>query len=1390
MALLNIDENEYNKIKTICEFLFFDQYQETASFTRFEKCFQPLFCSLENISFLKIFKDIVGPKKKYITYKRFLKAYINYKNKNDSLSNDTKIFFSNLFDSILKAQDDYVGKNLENNLLYSTSRTCKIRDSITKLQVLNDAQGNIHGINLEYDGVYKVEMFPKSLEDELQTILEMKLDIIDHNLFKRHIKMYKNNKNDLYRDAITHIFGTMNDKGYITFIGFKCISGKTQFVGFPEGKGFLFGEFGKKIHDFKVQLNKDGITKIQPGFKNNSKTNYYLTNVKKLSLEKLNEEKLINDEEILVKLNDEQELDKLITTDIIEEDYFLDDKLKDEYFGNDYKEIVDQYPRKWLNNEKLDNNILINSLEDALEQFDSEKNLTLSNSDMYLDVFKHSDYKYNYNPNPFIVQPEANEYIPNPFFVKKQPKNVKNNLKLDNRKSLHNSKMFRTPLYLNEEDGKQLYQSQIIYNRKRLDNFFNKENYNNLIDVLAKDIHKKLSNQFQGDNNFMQRLFLNKLFPYKRNLNDVEIISYDDETIKVEDIDEVVNEENDINNKEEIKEEEDCICSNALIFENEINKNNNLRGCGFLDKLRSFFFPKKAKEKEIEEKVKNIWHKFSKGIEKKSGKNLFQTIGAVIKAMKVVNKKNVPVSEKIKLHQILKENENIFNFLNSKKNKPKQEKEHVPDILIPDEHPELITSLDTLQKNLETLRELKKKNLTKLEREKIESLYNLYLKQKNILIENETKKQTDQLISENNINIDKYLKEQEEKRKKLIEEENKKISEIESKKKLEEEQNAKKLLKVSFFSRRPLTEEIFLHQDLPKAYETWKDDKFIPERKSLCPFNRRGKWLLPEGAQDSDVCKWEYIAWCKAEELNEMANYQIIIKEPNFENVVQGNLLQNCYFVSAVCSLCTWKNYLNKLFLVKGRSEENAYGVYLFLNGKWRLVLIDDYLPCNNINSVKKLCFGFSCCENELWVSLLEKAWAKVNGSYIRIGSGGFCNEAFDVLTEAYTEHIIIPSNNKELEKKKNKIWNKLKEAIDHNYMVCLGTKSSDEIEQYGLTPSHAYTLIKVYELKTSRGREKVIKLRNPYGEYEYNGRWGDNSDAWTEEFKKICDFKQKEDGIFHMPYEDMLEYFLVIDIAKLEPKYVTEFIKIKKAENKKCQVIKMEIDQNEENCYINLYQKNPRIIKKDGKYPNKPVLGFIILAKEDEQKNLKYIDSITSFSNSKENYQIHIALQQKLAPGIYYIFCDVIYRYKYPKNSGYTISVYSKHSLKNLTNDTDNLNGDEYLKKVVYDCCKTKHLSKTSTDKFDIYKRNLDLKFPFIAYCIYNRTNSKFKIEFKIKRDEDDINCSFYSEDNIEEVEEEVHTLIKIIEPKTLEVCLTIPYDFTSKYKLIFSKY
>ena len=55
----------------------------------------------------------------------------------------------------------------------------------------------------------------------------------------------------------------------LNFLGFKCISGKTVFVGYPEGDCFLFGNFGnfgKKFHEIKVQMSLDCILLLQPGF--------------------------------------------------------------------------------------------------------------------------------------------------------------------------------------------------------------------------------------------------------------------------------------------------------------------------------------------------------------------------------------------------------------------------------------------------------------------------------------------------------------------------------------------------------------------------------------------------------------------------------------------------------------------------------------------------------------------------------------------------------------------------------------------------------------------------------------------------------------------------------------------------------------------------------------------------------------------------------------------------------------------------------------------------------------------------------------------------------------------------------------------------------------------
>ena len=91
MKRLNSSNEDQIKIKTLCEFLFPDQFIETATFNRFELCFQPLFNNI-NISLDNVFKYICGEKKKYITYKRFSKAYLEF-TKGKCQSKDTEKFF-------------------------------------------------------------------------------------------------------------------------------------------------------------------------------------------------------------------------------------------------------------------------------------------------------------------------------------------------------------------------------------------------------------------------------------------------------------------------------------------------------------------------------------------------------------------------------------------------------------------------------------------------------------------------------------------------------------------------------------------------------------------------------------------------------------------------------------------------------------------------------------------------------------------------------------------------------------------------------------------------------------------------------------------------------------------------------------------------------------------------------------------------------------------------------------------------------------------------------------------------------------------------------------------------------------------------------------------------
>jgi len=70
-----------------------------------------------------------------------------------------------------------------------------------------------------------------------------------------------------------------------------------------------------------------------------------------------------------------------------------------------------------------------------------------------------------------------------------------------------------------------------------------------------------------------------------------------------------------------------------------------------------------------------------------------------------------------------------------------------------------------------------------------------------------------------------------------------------------------------------------------------------------------------------------------------------------------------------------------------------------------------------------------------------------------------------------------------------------------------------------GLYYGHAFTTLGVVTLSNG---VRLVKVRNPHGVDSFRGRWSDDSDLWTDQFKQEAGFTyNKQDGQIFMQLED-----------------------------------------------------------------------------------------------------------------------------------------------------------------------------------------------------------------------------------------------------------------------------
>jgi calpain-15 len=76
-------------------------------------------------------------------------------------------------------------------------------------------------------------------------------------------------------------------------------------------------------------------------------------------------------------------------------------------------------------------------------------------------------------------------------------------------------------------------------------------------------------------------------------------------------------------------------------------------------------------------------------------------------------------------------------------------------------------------------------------------------------------------------------------------------------------------------------------------------------------------------------------------------------------------------------------------------------------------------------------------------------------------------------------------------------------------------------------------------DARNGEKKEKVLKLRNPWGKFEWKGRWSDHSNVWTESLKKKLSYKNANDGTFWINIDDFISNFGQICACKYNKNYV-----------------------------------------------------------------------------------------------------------------------------------------------------------------------------------------------------------------------------------------------------------
>ena len=302
---------------------------------------------------------------------------------------------------------------------------------------------------------------------------------------------------------------------------------------------------------------------------------------------------------------------------------------------------------------------------------------------------------------------------------------------------------------------------------------------------------------------------------------------------------------------------------------------------------------------------------------------------------------------------------------------------------------------------------------------------------------------------------------------------------------------------------------LYIDRDFPRAPSSlWMD----PEKKPATATANVENWLRPNDVRLSG----------QNHSSGNVVSEPVFIPGGEVSGVdIQGGFNSD-WFHGAVGTIATRPDLLAKV--VSAYYPEYGFAQFRFFkNGRWHTVTIDDNLPVDALND---LCFSRSTVPTDVFIPLIEKAWAKLHRCYEALDAGpesipealmsltgGICNVR-EMQTETGREWV------------HKQLWRTLGCCREKNQVIALALlKNSLQAEDKQYTGLHLDSLYTVIDSRDVEGK-KLLKIRNFWGESKpWKGKWASQSESWTPTLKKAVDYVE-ERTTFWMGLDEVKYYF------------------------------------------------------------------------------------------------------------------------------------------------------------------------------------------------------------------------------------------------------------------------